>query len=283
LVGIIRDITEEKRAQEKREGYMELLEYAQSVEKVGGWHIDYADATNQFWLDETYRIHEIPIGTRVSPEEGINYYAPEHVPLITAAYEGALRGLPYSIELDIITALGNRRHVHATGRPFLEEGKIVRMHGSFRDITESKRREEALRAQLALITEQQASILALSTPILKVWDEVIALPLIGKIDADRATRIMDRLLSEVVRVSARFAIVDLTGVDTVDATSADHLCRILRAVDLLGASARISGLTPAVAQTMATHGIDLSQFRTHRNLQEALQTCLRERSRKAGR
>ncbi|AKT36103.1 PAS domain-containing protein [Chondromyces crocatus] len=277
MIGVVRDITEAKQERERLDRRLQLLEYTQAIERVGGWEVDLEDTSKDAWLDETYRIHELPIGTKVDVEEGINFYAPEHQATITAAVEGCMRGEPYAVELDIITAKGNRVSVHATGRPHFEGGKVVRMYGCFRDITETKRREAELRRQLALITRQQRAILDLSTPIIQLWDDIITLPLIGSIDPDRAAQIMDRLLDEVVRVGARFAILDLTGVDTVDTMTADQLFRITRAVDLLGARALFCGLTPPVAQSMTALGLDMAGFVTYRNLQEALQACLRTR------
>ncbi|EYF06234.1 PAS domain-containing protein [Chondromyces apiculatus] len=274
-VGVVRDVTRAERKREHDERHWKLLEYCAAVQHVGGWQIDMEEPDLGIWLDETYRIHEAEIGRKFNMEESVNFYAPEHRPLIGAAYEACVRGTPYAIELDIITCKGNRRHVEATGHPQYKDGKLVNIHGSFRDITEVKRREDELRRQLAVITEQQRDIQALSTPIIQIWDDIITLPLIGNISANRAAQIMDRLLSEVVRVGARFAILDLTGVDTVDTTTADQLCRITRAVDLLGAKVLLCGLNPAVAQTMTALGIELPASSTFRNLQDALRTCLR--------
>ncbi|AKT36105.1 PAS domain-containing protein [Chondromyces crocatus] len=275
VVGLIRDITDAKRAHEHAERRAALLDYTQSLARVGGWEFDIVN-NKLSWLEETYRIHEVPIDYEPTVEEGINFYAPEHIPLIADAVQRCQQGEPYDVQLDIITAKGNRVSVQATGCPHYENGKVVRIYGCFRDLTETKRREEELRSQLALITRQQRAILDLSTPIIQLWDEIITLPLIGNIDASRAAQIMDRLLDEVVRVGARFAILDLTGVDAVDTTTADQLFRITRAVNLLGAKARICGLTPPVAQTMTSLGIDLSAFTTYSNLQAALRACLRE-------
>ncbi|EYF06235.1 PAS domain-containing protein [Chondromyces apiculatus] len=274
-VGVVRDVTEAKHRESEQAHRYQLLEYTQELARVGGWELDMS-TSKLTWLTETARIHEVSPDYVPNVEEGINFYAPEHVPVIADAVARCQRGEEYDVELDIITAKGNRVNVQATGRPHIEDGKVTRLYGAFRDISETKRREEELRRQLAVITQQQRAILDLSTPILQLWDNVITLPLIGTIDTGRAAQIMDRLLSEVVRVGARFAILDLTGVDTVDTTTADQLFRISRAVDLLGAKVLLCGLTPPVAQTMTALGIDLSVFSTYRNLQEALRFCLQD-------
>lgn len=279
VAGVVRDITEARRELNLLQRRCDMLERVQEVARVGGWEVDLA-TQKAYWTKETYVIHEVPKGFDPDLEGGIHFYAPEHQPLITAAVEGCMRGEPYEVHLDLITYTGKRLRVHATGRPRIENGKITRIFGSFRDITEETRREEALRAQLALIEAQQRAIRALSTPILQLWDGIITLPLIGTIDAERAAQIMDSLLAEVVRVGARYAILDLTGVVAVDMTTADQLVRITRAVALLGAEALLCGLTPLVAQALTDLGVDLTPFRTHRNLQEALRACLRDVTRR---
>lgn len=277
-VGIVRDVTGERHERETHQRTFDLWRQTQAVARVGGWELDVVENKNS-WTEETYRIHEVPPDFEPRVDKGIKFYAPEHVPVITAAVEGCLRGEPFDVELDLITYTGRRITVQATGRPHFEDGKVTRIYGAFRDITETRRREAELRAQVALIEQQQRAIQALSSPIIQVWDNVLTLPLIGVVDAQRAAQIMDRLLAEVVRVGARFAILDLTGVEAVDTTTADQLLRISRAVNLLGATALLCGLTPPLAQTLTALGVEISPYRTHRNLQQALRACIRELSR----
>src|SRR5690606_22936462 len=101
------------------------------------------------------------------------------------------------------------------------------------------------------------------------------LPVIGVVDSERANHIMDRLLTEVTRVRARYAILDLTGVDEIDTGTADYVLQIVRAVKLLGAKSLLCGLQPAVARTLSDLGVDMSALLAHRNLQGALQSCIR--------
>lgn len=156
----------------------------------------------------------------------------------------------------------------------------IRAIGIARDITSMKRAEETLREHLDVITRQQSAIRSMSTPIIQVWDGILTLPLIGTFDTDRATEIMERLLSEVTRLRARHAILDLTGIETVDTTTAEQLYRIIRAVALLGARAVLSGLNPAIAQTLTDLGVDTTRFVTYRNMQGALQACLEAQARR---
>jgi anti-anti-sigma factor len=169
--------------------------------------------------------------------------------------------------------------VFGNSMPDAEHPGKLRAIGVVRDITVLKVAEETARKQLELITSQQQAIRALSTPIIQLWDNIITLPLVGSIDAARAAEIMDRLLAEVVRLRVRYAIMDMTGVDSVDTTTAEQLYRIIRAVGLLGGQVRLSGVNPAIAQTLTNLGVDTAPFITHRNLQDALQACLRDSDR----
>jgi rsbT co-antagonist protein RsbR len=144
-----------------------------------------------------------------------------------------------------------------------------------REMAEREGTERTLRDKLEFIERQEKAIQALSTPIIQVWDRVLALPIMGALDARRAADMMDRLLGEIVRTRSRFTILDLTGVDVVDTATADHLIKIVKAVELLGARSVITGIRPAVAQTMASLGMDLTQLTTLGNLQEGLKACMR--------
>jgi anti-anti-sigma regulatory factor len=138
---------------------------------------------------------------------------------------------------------------------------------------------ERLRQELTLKETQgrlEAAVSAMSTPIIQVWDGVLALPVIGSVDFERAGQMMEALLQAIVRTRSRFAVLDLTGVEAVDTATADHLLKIVRAVRMLGAQGIITGIRPAVAQTMISLGIELAGIATLNNLQEALRACMKE-------
>lgn len=141
------------------------------------------------------------------------------------------------------------------------------------DITERRRDEDLLREQVRIIQAQKQAISALSSPIIDVREDVLAVPLVGSIDDERAAAIMSGLLAAIARKRARLAILDLTGVEAIDPGSAAHLVRIVRAVELLGCGAIVTGIRAAIAQTMAGLGLDLSSVLTLRSLQEALLHC----------
>ncbi|WP_437294400.1 AAA family ATPase [Sorangium sp. So ce426] len=141
--------------------------------------------------------------------------------------------------------------------------------------TREREQEERMLEQRALIEQQREVIHALSAPILQVWDGVLAVPLIGALDGERASELMQSLLDAVSRGDVRFALLDITGVETIDEAVADHLVRIMRAVELLGVRPIVTGIRPAVARTMTSLDVDLRSLGTHATLRDALKLCMR--------
>jgi anti-anti-sigma regulatory factor len=139
---------------------------------------------------------------------------------------------------------------------------------------QQQRQEQDLSEKMALIRRQEDLIRALSTPIIEVWEGVLTAPLIGVLNDARAVDLAQSLLSRIVKTRARFAIIDLTGADSVDTNTAGHLLRIIGAVRMLGARSVITGISPAVAQTVTSLGVDLSSVLTYANLREGLKACM---------
>lgn len=129
--------------------------------------------------------------------------------------------------------------------------------------------------KLSTIERQRVAISQLSSPIIQVWEGVLTVPIVGQIDPGRAAQLLEDLLGAVLRTRARFAILDLTGVDVVDTSAVDHFFKILGAVELLGARCIMTGIKPAVAQTMISLGVDMARMTTMATLEDALQSCLR--------
>ncbi len=113
-----------------------------------------------------------------------------------------------------------------------------------------KGREEVIR-------RQQEELLELSTPVIQLWDGVLALPLIGTLDSARTQTVMESLLERIVSSGAEVAIIDITGVPTVDTLVAQHLIKTVSAARLMGADCIISGIRPQIAQTIVHLGLDL--------------------------
>lgn len=142
------------------------------------------------------------------------------------------------------------------------------------DVTERHRAEEELLRKLAIIEEQKHDIELLSAPIIQVWEGVVTLPIMGRVDAARAQRMTEALLAAVTRLSARFVVVDLTGAPTVDAATAEGILSMVRATTLLGATCVVSGISPLVARAIVELGIDLSKVGTFPSLYAALRSRL---------
>src|SRR5262249_1315670 len=109
-----------------------------------------------------------------------------------------------------------------------------------------------------VIVRQQREIAELSTPVVKLWDGVLALPLIGTLDSQRTQVVMENLLENIVSSEAEIAIIDITGVPTVDTLTAQHLLKTVAAARLMGADCLISGIRPQIAQTMVHLGVELN-------------------------
>ena len=131
-----------------------------------------------------------------------------------------------------------------------------------------------------VIARQQQEMLELSTPVVTLWEGIVALPLIGTLDSGRTQIVMESLLQAIVQTNSRFAIIDITGVPTVDTLVAQHLLKTITAARLMGAECILSGIRPQIAQTIVHLGIDLSDVITKARLADALKLAL-ERSGRA--
>lgn len=159
----------------------------------------------------------------------------------------------FSLKQPLFDALGRDKAL-AADRFAQAVGSItalVDQFGLFIIETFQKAREE-------LIIRQQREIAELSTPVVKLWDGVLALPLIGTLDSQRTQVVMENLLQTIVDVEAEIAIIDITGVPTVDTLTAQHLLKTVAAARLMGADCIISGIRPQIAQTMVHLGVELN-------------------------
>lgn len=211
-----------------------------------------------------YRAAEI-IGKHFScfyPADAVQRGLPEQE-LKTAAKDGRFEGEGWRVRKDgkqfwanvIISAL---RDKDGTLRGF---AKVTR------DLTESKQAEEQIR-------QQGKEIMELSTPVMQVWQGVVVAPLIGSLDSNRTQQFMERLLSRIVETNSPVALVDIMGVPTIDTQTAQHLIETISAVRLLGAQVVLTGVRPAIAQTLVHLGIDLSGIMTRSSLAAGLQVAL---------
>ncbi|GAA3398575.1 STAS domain-containing protein [Streptomyces roseoviridis] len=125
-----------------------------------------------------------------------------------------------------------------------------------------------------LIARQREQLLEVATPVIKLWEGVVAVPLIGTLDSARSQVVMENLLEAIIDQRARYAILDITGVATVDSLVAQHLMKTVAAARLMGAECIVSGIRPAIAQTIVHLGIDLGSILTRASLADALAYAL---------
>jgi rsbT co-antagonist protein RsbR len=156
-----------------------------------------------------------------------------------------------------------------------------------REVSERAEVEQELRGMLNIIRQQEEAIRAMATPILRLWDGVLTMPVVGRLDSIRATQMMESLLHEITRTRSRFTILDLTGAEDLDASAANHLLNLMRAAGLLGTRCLVSGISPKMAQTIIGLGLSLTQLATFSTLEEALhhaiqESAARQRSRAGG-
>ena len=134
--------------------------------------------------------------------------------------------------------------------------------------------EAYLKSRESIISRQQQEMMELSTPVVQLWDNVLALPLIGTLDSERTQVVMENLLEKVVETGAKIAIIDITGVPTVDTLVAQHLLKTVAAARLMGADCIISGIRPQIAQTIVHLGINLADIITKATLADAFTIAL---------
>jgi rsbT co-antagonist protein RsbR len=131
-------------------------------------------------------------------------------------------------------------------------------------------------AREQIIADQSLAMLELSTPVVRLWDGIVAVPLVGTLDSARTQLVMERLLETLVATGAEHAVIDITGVPTVDTEVAQHLLKTVGAARLLGARCTISGIRPQVAQTIVSLGIEFGDIATKATLADALALAFRE-------
>jgi rsbT co-antagonist protein RsbR len=135
-----------------------------------------------------------------------------------------------------------------------------------------------VRAREELIADQAEQLLELSTPVVKLWEGVVAVPLVGTLDSARAQVVMERLLQTLVDTSSPYAIIDITGVPAVDTQVAQHILKTVVAARLMGADCIISGIRPQIAQTIVALGIEFGDIATKSTLADALRYVLNRTS-----
>ncbi len=167
---------------------------------------------------------------------------------------------------------GSEKWVETTKVPrYDEKGNIVGTFGISRDITEKKHWEMEREKKLEAQREQ---LIELSTPVIDVWDGVLTVPILGSLDSERASRVSEALLTQIVEKRAGIAIIDISGISAVDSAVADRLIRTAKAVRLVGAEAVLTGVGVEIAQTIADLGIDMEGLKTMSTLKDGLRYAI---------
>ncbi|UWP87533.1 STAS domain-containing protein [Dactylosporangium fulvum] len=169
---------------------------------------------------------------------------------------------------EVVLGLADGGQADQVPADFLVLSLLVDEMGLFTFDTYAKARE-------SIIADQTEQLLELSTPVVKLWDGVVAVPLVGTLDSARAQVVMEKLLQTLVDTGSGFAIVDITGVLAVDTQVAQHILKTVVAARLMGAECIISGIRPQIAQTVVALGIEFGDIVTKASLADALQHALR--------
>lgn len=185
-------------------------------------------------------------------------------------------------EVEVLGDDGQRRTLDCTAAPISDESGLVRNAVILvMDVTQRKRAEsEQLRIQQELINVQAAALAERSTPLIPISDEIVILPLIGSLDAERGNQLLDTLLHGVSQNRSRVAIIDVTGVKFLDTQAASTLTGAAQALRLLGVEPILTGIRAEVAQTLITLGVRLSGIATRNNLQSGIALALKYTAKK---
>ena len=127
-----------------------------------------------------------------------------------------------------------------------------------------------------IIREQNQALMQLSTPVSMLWDDILMLPIVGVVDSKRAQDIMDAMLLRIGETAARAMIIDISGVSVIDTAVANHFIKMTKATNLMGCKCVISGISPVIAQTIVSLGIDLADIHTRSTLRDALAFAFEE-------
>ena len=173
----------------------------------------------------------------------------------------------FSLKEPLFEHLVHNRDTAALGRIVSAATHILDTLGLYTTEAFQKRREE-------VISQQQMDMLELSTPVVTLWEGILALPMIGTLDSSRTQVVMETLLQRIVETGADVAILDITGVPTVDTLTAQHLLKTVTAARLMGAECIISGIRPQIAQTVVHLGVNLGDIITKATLADAFRVAL---------
>jgi rsbT co-antagonist protein RsbR len=270
LAAIVRDITEQQRIEQELSTFKMLVDRSPD-----GINVTTTEA-EIFYANESYRAlsgyQDEVIGKTI-----VDLYADDPQELMTAANEVVEKG-SWNGPLTIRRPDGLLIPVTVTVFAIPDEqGNINRLAAIVRDLSEQQKQEqERQELQQQIIAAQQAALRELSTPLLPLAKGILAMPLLGTIDSNRAQMVMETLLEGVSAYQAETVILDITGVQMVDTQVANVLIQAAQAVKLLGAQVVLTGIRPMMAQTLVSLGVDLSSIVTRSTLENGIAYALND-------
>ncbi|GAB1821504.1 STAS domain-containing protein [Herbidospora sp. RD11066] len=260
------------------EAFGDLIERCRAAEGdlVGLWRADVAASlrgrVSEIELDKELRdlLDAVlsAVGSDHGGDTGSSAYGEVRALLVDLSRARALQG--FSPRETAISVFALKRAVRASvgsGPEFDAFSDVIDELGLFTFETYAKAREE-------VISNQAEQLLELATPVVKLWNGVVALPLVGTLDSARAQVVMEKLLQTLVDTGSEYAIIDITGVPAVDTQVAQHLLKTIVAARLMGAQCIISGIRPQIAQTIVALGIEFGDIPTKSTLADALMLAL---------
>ncbi|MFD1587530.1 PAS domain S-box protein [Halorientalis brevis] len=172
-----------------------------------------------------------------------------------------------AVQAKLETKGGKEMVYELSAAPIERDGDLEAIVGIARDITDRLENERRLR-------EMANEIRDLSMPVVEIWSGVILTTIVGSLDTQKAERLTEDLLQQIVEVEAAVALIDITGVSALDTATAQHLIDTINAVNLLGANVVITGISPDIAQTLVQLGVELNDIETQSSLMEGLRVAL---------
>jgi PAS domain S-box-containing protein len=284
IVVNIRDVTERKRAEEeyrvKMEFYKRLIEHVMDGITVLG-----ADGTVQYLSPAT----EQQYGYKAEEFQGQFFFKvahPDDVEQVTKTITEVTKtpGASATAEMRFKHPDGTWHWVEAVGTNCLDDPVLKGLVVVTRDITDRKTMEEALRKSESELKEALEKLRLLleevSTPVVQIWNRILALPLTGVIDDNRAQQIMDVLLTKITQTRSEIVILDVTGVPSMDTMVINHLMRTIQSASMLGTECVLTGMKPELAQSVVQLDLDFTKFVIKRDMQEGLKWALLKMGRK---
>ncbi len=291
ILGISRDITKKKELEEKLE--LKLEELGKEIllkSNLLNALLDFIP-DRIYFKDKESRFLEVSKskaeGTELKREEfkgktDFDFFSEEEAKAMRKDEEKIMKtGEPVVDKVQKIKLPdGKEKWLSATKVPFYDgDGNVMGTLGITRDVTRLKTLELEKQEK---IEAQKEELIELSTPVIDVWEGVLTVPVLGALDSERAARIAEALLTEIVEKRAEVAIIDISGINAVDSAVADRIIRTARAVRLVGAEAVLTGVGKGIAQTIADLGIDMEGLKTLSTLKDGLKYVFQKEKERKG-